>query len=446
MNSYQETVDAILGIPKFTKEKHTFQVIRDYLEALGHPEQGIRVIHVAGTNGKGSVCRMLSDMLRLSGRRVGGFFSPHLVRMNERIRVNGNEIPDEDLTECYRQVKDAEREHRLPVLTFFEVLFVMALLHFHKEQVEDAVLETGLGGRLDATTSIPAELFVITEIGLDHELYLGNTIEKVAAEKAGIITGPAPLVYHCCETAARVIRKKAADIGCKMIVNCGEAELISEEVVPLGIDFSFRNDYDRYDHVFLPTKALYQVENAITAISAVPMLLSGWEKPRIRELVRSSLSGFRWEGRLEEIRNGLYTDGAHNPSAAARLSESLQALLKERKDIRKRTLIFSASEDKNIHGVLKELGGLPWDTVILTRYTGSRSEELEELRRLLADTFDKNTQIISAEDLQAALEAAGIGTLPDGKAAGPEAGHLVVVTGSLYLVGELKAMFNGSAK
>ena len=434
MSAYSETVEAILSIPKFTKEKHDFGVLRSYLAALGHPETGIRVIHVAGTNGKGSVCRMIAGMLQKAGRKVGGFFSPHLVRMNERIRVNGAEIPDGELTECYRLLTEAAKEQNLPQLTFFEVLFVMALLHFHREGVQDAVLETGLGGRLDATTSIPADICIITQIGMDHEEYLGDTPEQVASEKAGIITGDSPVVLHTGDPdriTDRVILERAGRFHSKNIINCGDAEVLSKEVSPLGIDFSFRNDYDRYNHVFLPTTALYQVENAITAISALPLLLPDLGKEGLRELVLESLAEFRWEGRLEEVRPGLYVDGAHNPSAAAWLTESL-VLLSEREEYTRRILIFGASGDKNIREVLRELGRIPWDIVILTRYQGSRAASLDELKEIAGEELADHTTVASAESLAEALAMNENEKNTD----------LTLVTGSLYLVGELKELLS----
>ena len=177
MSEYTQVVEEILSIPKFTKEKNDFSVLRLYLDALGHPEQGRRIIHVAGTNGKGSVCRMLCGILQEAGRRCGGFFSPHLIRMNERIRVNGAEIPDEMLVRGYRVIESVQQGRSR--LTFFELLFLIALWYFREADVQDIVLETGMGGRLDATTSIPADLFVITEIGMDHEEYLARSLRTM---------------------------------------------------------------------------------------------------------------------------------------------------------------------------------------------------------------------------------------------------------------------------
>lgn len=436
MTEYEQIAEAILSIPKFTKEKHDLSVLRTYLEALGNPEQGLRVIHVAGTNGKGSVTRMLSGFLQKSGRQVGSFLSPHLVRMNERIRINGREAEDEAIVQAYRILEQVRKEHALPQLTFFELLFAMALLIFRREGMEDIVLETGLGGRLDATTSIPADLYVITEIGMDHEEYLGDTMESIAAEKAGIITGDSPVVFHTGhagspnETADRVIRERAETFGCRTIINCNETDPIIEEVTPYGIDFSFRNDYDRYDYVFLPTRALYQVENAVTAITAVRLLLPEMGKQDLKELIRNSLKEFRFEGRLEEMRPGIFADGAHNPSAARQLAGSVLRMAGEEPG-RKLQLIFGASGDKRIPEVLKELSVCPWSRVILTRYEGSRSASVKEIRKTAGATFSEGTTILTAESLGEALQEAE-----------KKKEWLTFVTGSLYLVGELRHMLD----
>jgi len=430
--TYEAVTEAILAIPKFTKEKHDFSVLREYLTALGNPEKGFRVIHVAGTNGKGSVCRMLSGILQQAGRRVGSFYSPHLIRMNERIRVNGTEIPDDALVEDYLMLEEARISGRLPQLTFFEVLFVIALLYFRQAGAEDIVLETGLGGRLDATTSIPADLYVITEIGMDHEEYLGDTIEKIAAEKAGILTGDSPVIYHTGNPGAdRVIEEKAEEAGCRAVINCARSTVCNAELTPFGIDFSFQNDYDRYNHVRIPAEALYQAENAVTAVTAAGFLFPKLPKERLQEVIRTALADFSWEGRLEEVSPGLYVDGAHNPPAAHRLVESVKALSRSGQ-WKQRTLIFGASGDKDLLEVMEELLTFPWDSVCLTRYRGSRAASVERLMKILMDSMageGRDLPVLqTAETLEDALKMT---KNPDG---------FTLVTGSLYLVGELKEL------
>ena len=451
MTEYRRVVEKILEIPKFTKEKHDFSVLQEYLDILGHPEKGRRIIHVAGTNGKGSVCRMLCGILQEAGRCCGGFFSPHLIRMNERIRVNGSEIPDSMLVQAYHAVEQARMERSLPQLTFFEVVFVMALWYFRETDVEDIVLETGLGGRLDATTGVPADLHVITEIGMDHEEYLGDTIGKIAAEKAGIITSPSPVVYHTGQPEAdAVIRKKAEEAGCTAIVDCGEGEPPKVEIHPLGIDFSFQNDYDKYDCIHLPVSALYQVDNAITAITAARFLLSEYPKEEQQKVIRRGLEQFVWEGRLEAVTPDVYVDGAHNPSAAHRLLESIKTLYASGV-WDSAQLIFGASGDKDIRDVMRELCVFPWNRIIVTRYRGSRAASTEELLQIARELVDSGTSLMAADSLAEALGLAGTDGTDDNPQSGlsGEESHggriFTMITGSLYLVGELKSLLQEEA-
>ena len=196
--TYREAEEYILSIPKFTK-KNKPEHTKLFLEYLGNPQEKLKVIHVAGTNGKGSVCVYLDAMLRSEEKTVGLFTSPHLVKLNERIVINGKEISDQKFMEVFEKVMEqvgVMEKEGLPHPTFFEFLFGMAMTAFVMEQVEYAVLETGLGGRLDATNSVEHPVCtVITSIGMDHMAILGDTLEKIAAEKAGILKPGVPLLY-----------------------------------------------------------------------------------------------------------------------------------------------------------------------------------------------------------------------------------------------------------
>ena len=196
--TYQQAVEYILDIPRFTA-KNDLGNTKAFLELLGNPQQRLKVIHVAGTNGKGSVCAYVDAMLRAQGKRTGLFTSPHLVRMNERIVIDGQQISDAEFTETFEEVKEkvGEMERKgLSHPTFFEFIFGMAMAAFAKAGVEYAVLETGLGGRLDATNVVEHPVCcVITSIGRDHMQWLGNTIEEIAAEKSGIIKAHVPVIY-----------------------------------------------------------------------------------------------------------------------------------------------------------------------------------------------------------------------------------------------------------
>ncbi len=419
--------EKIISIPRFT-EKHDPEMIGKYLEALKHPESGLFVVHVAGTNGKGSVTRMLRGLLTLAGKKTGGFYSPHLIRINERMEVDGTEITDEEFVGVYGEFADAVEREGLPQLTFFETVFILALLFFRLRGATHVVLETGLGGRLDATTAIPAELYVITQIGLDHEEYLGDTIEKIAAEKAGIITGTSPLVLHTGSLEAdRVILKKAREMGVTDIVNAGDATVSNVSFSSSGIDFSLQNDYDMYQHFHLPCVAEYQIRNAVTAVSASQILLKDLPRDEREGLLRKMMQHFSWRGRLTEAAPGLWLDGAHNPSAADELVRSLPPLFKDFN-----RLIFAASSDKNVEGVLRRLAEPEWNEIWLVPYTGSRSMKNEALQQLVREVFPEGTEYRLFGSPEEVIRALGS---DEGRTA--KGSTFTLATGSLYLVGEL---------
>ena len=211
--TYKEIVTYIEEIPRFTR-KHSLDHTREMLLFLGNPQNGKKIIHVAGTNGKGSVCAYLDAMLRAEGKSTGLFTSPHLVKMNERIVLNGKQISDEDFCEVFeetmqavRRMQDAGLEHP----TFFEFLFAMAMKAYDRAGMEYIVLETGLGGRLDATSSVEPVACVITSIGLDHMEYLGDTVEQIAGEKAGIIRPEVPVFFAQTAPGSDSVIDKTAD-------------------------------------------------------------------------------------------------------------------------------------------------------------------------------------------------------------------------------------------
>ena len=216
--TYQEAETYISELPKFTK-KNTLEHTQKFLSFLGNPQNGKKVIHVAGTNGKGSVCVYLDAMLRAQGKHTGLFTSPHLIRMNERIRMDGELVSDETFTRLFLRTQQSVRRMEaegLPHPSFFEFLFGMAMAGFEEAGVEYVILETGLGGRLDATNSISGPLTcILTSIGLDHTEILGNTLEEIAAEKAGILKPHVPVIFaDTQQESSRVIEERAGELGC----------------------------------------------------------------------------------------------------------------------------------------------------------------------------------------------------------------------------------------
>ena len=270
----QEAVSYIEDIPKFTS-KNSLEHTREFLARLGHPEEGRKILHVAGTNGKGSVCAYMQAVLLAKKKQTGMFISPHLVEINERIKVNGEDISDGDFLEVFSYVKsvvESMEEAGIPHPSYFEFLFGMAMYAFGKADVEYIILETGLGGRLDATNAIRHPFVtVITSISLDHMDILGDTIEEIAAEKAGIIKPHVPVVYLDGKKSSGVIEKKAAELEApciKIAKNAFEIQKTEEKY----IDFSTASAYDKYTTWRLSNPGVYQAENAMLAIRALSLI------------------------------------------------------------------------------------------------------------------------------------------------------------------------------
>lgn len=391
-----------------------------YLEALGHPERKLRVIHVAGTNGKGSVCAYLESILRDAGYKTALFTSPHLVRINERFRINFRECEDECLIAAWKKVRhmmEESKEGRKP-LTYFEILFLMGVLIFREENPDYCIMETGLGGRLDATVLTCPVLSVITSISLDHTEILGDTIEAIAEEKAGIIKPGIPVAaLDEGNGAVSVIRKKA-EREHSPFYSVETEKITFSKKSENTIDFSIKNRYYRDNPLSIRGNAVYQVYNGALAVTAVRILLPELDT----EHIRRGLMAMRWEGRMEEVLPGVYVDGAHNPGAIeqiCRMAESMDG---------RWNLLFAVCGDKDYPAMIRKLSRLPWKKIYVTGTGQQREADIEEIiscfRRESScpiDSFKKPEQA-----LLAALHE---------KNAKEER---LLCLGSLYLVGELK--------
>lgn len=429
---YQEAVDYILGIPKFTK-KNTPAHTRQFLQELGNPEKALKVIHVAGTNGKGSVCAYLDAMLRAEGKSTGLFTSPHLVRLNERIVINGKQITDSEFLTLFEKVQRCVKkmeERGLPHPTFFEFLFGMAVTVFAQRGTEYAVLETGLGGRLDATNSVEHPLCtVITSIGLDHTEILGDTLEKIAAEKAGILKAQVPVYYaEGKKESNEVIEERAAELGiyCKKI---GKNAFKNLRIEHKNIAFSCTNAYYGTTVWRLSNTGLYQAENAMLSMEVMRGLFGESGRPA---LWREALEHVVWEGRMEELLPGIYVDGAHNINAIERFVQSVLAqkgTLEGRDRKRRIGILFSAVRDKDYKEMIACLcRNLEADFYVVTQISDSRAEDTQKL----AETFAVYTEkpIVRKDSFTEAWDYIRA----------HQKGRTIYCLGSLYLVGMLKAM------
>lgn len=420
--TYKEAVDYILKIPRFTK-KNRPEHTRRFLTYLGNPQKERKVLHVAGTNGKGSVCVYLSTMLLAQKKTVGLFVSPHLVKMNERIILNGRQISDETFLELFEYVMEKVEEMQkegLPHPTFFEFLFGMAMTAFGRAGVEYIVLETGLGGRLDATNSIEKPLVTaITSIGLDHTAILGDTVEKIAFEKAGIIKPGVPVFYSdTCEKSNRVIEKRAAGLGapCKKI---GKDAYEILGIRDKHIAFSCVNAYYGDTAWTLNNIGIYQPGNAYLAMEIMRLI---FDRDGLTDLWREALSQVKWEGRMEEVLPGVYVDGAHNISAVENFVRSVPD--KEEGNI----ILFSAVRDKEYEEMIACLcRNLKTDFYVLIPIEDERAAPMEELQHIFRKYTDKPVFIRESleEALQFVLEH--------------QQHRKIYCLGSLYLAGMMKA-------
>lgn len=400
------------------------------LAALGNPHQSFSCVQIAGTNGKGSTAVMLESICREGRINVGLFTSPHLVSITERIRIDGREISKEDFARLTEQVKQAaealvERGELQTVPTFFEHVTAIALLAFRESEVELAILETGLGGRLDSTTAAGAQVVAITPIAMDHEEYLGHTLAEIAAEKAAIIRpGVTTIVAPQPEQALEVIKQRCAEVGVSARFVSEPLNVTTVEDSPGRVCATFATRNDRYENACLGLRGRHQAINAATAV----VLAEGLGERGFnlsRHLILSGLQNSRHSGRLELLEGDppVLLDGAHNPAAAQALLNYLDEFIQQ-----PITLIFGAMQDKPLAKMAALLFPAARE-VILTELDNPRAATIAELKAAAPPNLDQ-TNLREAKSVTEALKIARQITGWDG---------LILVTGSLYLVGAARA-------
>lgn len=411
----EQAKEYLLQIPLWTKKKNTLEQVQDFLQELGDPERNLNIIHVAGTNGKGSVCADLTAILKKAGYRTGTFISPHLVDVRERFLLNGEMVSEEKFQKSFQQVLAVvktmtSRGYCHP--TFFEFCFLMAMVLFAEEKVDYCILETGLGGRLDTTNAVRSPLAcVITSISLDHVQYLGDTIAKIAGEKAGIIKPGVPVIYDDNQReASAVICARAAELAASAWP-VSEADCLGTEencLCPeIWKDISF--------------KAPYQVMNAALALKVLDVL----QIPGVnQEICRSGLKEVHWPGRMEEVRPGIWLDGAHNPGGIRAFVQAVNASAAE-KPIH---LLFAAVSDKDFQEMIRMLcGGLKIERVTVAHLESERGTDQSVLA---AQFMEAGCPLVEQyPTVDEALTAALAHKRPDIR---------LYIVGSLYLIGEIK--------
>jgi dihydrofolate synthase/folylpolyglutamate synthase len=385
--------------------------IEALLEALGHPEQRFEIVQVGGTNGKGSTAALLAAMLAAAGRRVGLYTSPHLCSLRERIRVNGEPIAEDDVADG---VEALGTQIARANATMFEAVTALALDHFARERVEIAVLEVGLGGRLDATTVGRPTAAIITRVDYDHEAYLGSTLAQIAAEKAAIVRGGFAVSAAQPPEVATVIAERARAVGVPLIAEGADLEAA---VVARGLDgqvVTLRGPGWALDDARLAMLGRFQASNALLAVATATRL--GVPQAAIR----NGLARTQWPGRFHVLgRDPLVVlDGAHNPNAARALAEALGEYFG---GVAK-TLVIGISADKNARGILAPLTRLA-TRVILTRSSNARATAPADLVTSMPPTA---ARVETAPTLGEALQLAS----------SPPRTPIVCVAGSLFLIAD----------
>ncbi len=395
-------------------------IIGNMLEGVGNPQNTFNTIHVAGTNGKGSIASALSTILHKAGYKVGLYTSPHLVRFNERICINNLPVSDEDVVAAYKAVKSVHHDSREP--TFFEFSTAMAFYEFGRHNVEWAVVETGMGGRLDATNIITPALTIITNISLEHKLYLGNTISEITREKGGIIKKETPVVTGVTQKDAVSVLTSIAESQSAPFYRFRDAFRIRRNRKTtfnyFGIDHVWR-------HIQTGLIGNHQINNAALVLAACELLIKNNLNLTIKN-IKDGLEQNRWPGRLEIVSSSplILLDGAHNFIAARHLARYLSENLSDHNI----TLLIGILDDKPYKTILKDL--LPLcKKVILTRPKIDRALAPDKLcpvaQKIISDVHvipDVDEAIIYAIENASPKDA-------------------ICIAGSLYVVGEAKELF-----
>ena len=386
------------------------------VDLLGNPEKTYPIIHVTGTNGKGSTIAFMRELFVAHGKKVGTFTSPHIISIHDRICINGQPIADEDFIRIANQVKEMEKTllETHDQLSFFELLTLIALAYFREKGVDLVLLEVGIGGLLDTTNVVTGEIAVVTSIGLDHQETLGDSLEKIAEQKAGIFkTGKKAVIAKLAPEAELVCQRRARELA----VDLYQA---GQDFTLKARDFSSR--LARFSQLKIGLEGAYQQENAALALQSFLLFMASREEKVDEELVRQALQETHWAGRLERIRPQIYLDGAHNLPALTRLVEFIQEKIQQGYQVR---ILFGALKRKDYQGMLGYLSEqLPQVELKVTGFDYQGS--LDEKDVVGYDLISSYRDFIREFEEKANDQ------------------DLLFVTGSLYFISEVRASLLGS--
>ncbi len=426
--AYKQCLDKIYTLGRFGI-KLELDTISDILGILGNPEKQYKIVHVAGTNGKGSTATYIASILQMAGFKTALYTSPHLVSFNERIKVNGRQISDKGVVEAYQAVNKADIGERKA--TFFEIATTMGFYHFAKKNVEWAVIETGMGGRFDATNIVKPEVSVITNLSIEHTDYLGNTIKALAGEKGGIIKKGVPVVTGVSQPSGlKVIKKIASEKTSRLYIYKKD---FSARKNPGQNSISYKGLKNSFKYLQKPLPGDHQKENVSLALAACELIfedlkLNHGEYNLDNDLIEKGFAITKWPGRLEHIQQNplVILDGAHNLKAAKVLKKYLSSHLKNKK----LTLVLGILDDKPYEKMIESLVPCA-ENIILTKAKIDRSLEPDVLKKAVEKITAKPAVII--EDVKKAVSHAI--AISKGEDA-------VCIAGSLYVAGEVKEQFH----
>lgn len=435
--SLEKTAEEYLAdIPMWARKKNSLEDIRAFLERMDNPDEKRKIIHVAGTNGKGSVCAYITSMLMAGGYHTGAFISPHLTEVRERFLFDGKPVEYGPFESSFREIRDLSEcmtEEGYCHPSYFEFLFYMGMKLFDQMDNDFTVLETGLGGRLDTTNVIRHPLAVaITSISLDHTEYLGDTVEKIAYQKAGIIKSGVPVIYERGDQGTAAVIEEEAAASHSPVYPVDRQDYVIEAWEEQGIRAGLKRLDGSILRVLIPSQAEYQVMNALTALRTVEVLMRQREDICLsEEELKAGLESMRWPARMEEAAPGLYLDGAHNPGGIEEFIKTAARLCE--KSGKRACLLFSSVSDKAHDTMIREIAaGLPLDSVAVAHIHSDRGMAKEVLEAEFLAVSD--CRIYGFDTAEEALEK--LLTWQEGE-------HLLFCVGSLYLMGEIKTILGG---
>ncbi|WP_339259151.1 folylpolyglutamate synthase/dihydrofolate synthase family protein [Lysinibacillus sp. FSL K6-3209] len=421
--------DFIFTLKAVDHKREPLVMMREVLARLGDPHNKLRAIHLAGSNGKGSTVNVLREMLENAGYRVGAFTSPHLTRVNERMTINGKQIPDEQFLQYMNNVASIiEANYNGDYPSFFEVVTLIMFQYFADEEVDFALIETGLGGRLDATNVITPLVSIITTISLEHTAFLGDTYAKIAFEKAGIIKEGVPVVVGVQnKEALATIQKVAQERQARCLVLGDDFNIVAQEQEMGMQSFHYHNAYLDLTNIQLKMAGAHQIANASLAITAMDILREQRLIHLSEESMRQALQHAQWAGRFEQFPNNIVLDGAHNSEGTAALIQTLQKVYPNQRY----RFIYAALSDKD-HANSIALMDAVATSIAFTQIGLPNAMPAEQLAMLSTHQdkqYNENWQVIVSEVIQHKDQQ-----------------DIVVITGSLYFIAEVRQWIQEGAQ